>query len=338
MEEKRANRTLLALGLLLLALVALSFTLGRYGLALGELWQVLIGTPWGLPAGQMTAQQTVVWNIRLPRILLCCLVGGCLASAGACYQGVFQNAMASPDLLGCSQGAAFGAALAILLGASTAGVTASAFLFSLVAVALVYLIGQRSPGQKVLNLVLAGVMMGSLFSAGTSFIKLVADPANQLPAITYWLMGSLAGVRMKTVLLSLIPMLLGLIPLLLLRWKINLLVMGEEEARAMGVHTDRLRLVVVLCATLITAASVSVSGLIGWVGLVVPHLCRMLVGSNYKHLLPCSVLFGAGFLLLTDNVSRNLFTSELPIGILTAWIGAPFFIYLMLRQGRGETW
>ena len=153
MEEKRANRTLLALGLALAALVALSFTLGRYGLGLGELWRVLTGTPLGLPASQMTPQQTVVWNIRLPRILLCCLVGACLASAGACYQGVFQNAMASPDLLGCSQGAAFGAALAILLGASTAGITASAFLFSLVTVALVYLIGQYAPGQKVLNLV-----------------------------------------------------------------------------------------------------------------------------------------------------------------------------------------
>ncbi len=337
MEEKRANRTLLALGLALAALVALSFTLGRYGLGLGVLWRVLTGTPLGLRASQMTPQQTVVWNIRLPRILLCCLVGACLASAGACYQGVFQNAMASPDLLGCSQGAAFGAALAILLGASTAGITASAFLFSLVTVALVYLIGQYAPGQKVLNLVLGGVMIGSLFSAGTSFIKLVADPGDQLPAITYWLMGSLAGARMETVLLALVPMLLGLVPLFLLRWKINLLVMGEEEARAMGVHTDRLRLVVVLCATLITASAVSVSGLIGWVGLVVPHLSRMLMGSNYKHLLPCSALFGAGFLLLTDNVSRNLFTAELPIGILTAWIGAPFFIYLMLHQGRGET-
>ena len=240
--------------------------------------------------------------------------------------------MASPDILGASSGAAFGAALAILLGFGNAGITISAFFFSLLTVALVYLIGQRAQGKRILNLVLAGMVVSSLFTAGTSYIKLVADPTNQLPAITYWLMGSLSGVRMTKVLYIFPVMLLGLVPLFLLRWKINLLTLGDEEAQAMGIHPVRLRFVIVICATLVTSASISVAGTIGWVGLVVPHLSRKLTGSNFKKLLPASMLAGAAFLLLVDDLSRNLLATEIPIGILTAFIGAPFFLYMMLRK------
>ena len=175
-------------------------------------------------------------------------------------------------------------------------------------------------------------MVSSLFSAGTSYIKLVADPNNQLPAITYWLMGSLSGSTLKSLRFAFIPMALGLIPLLFIRWKLNLLTLGDEEARTMGVQASRLRLVVVLCSTLVTAASVSVSGMIGWVGLVVPHLCRKMVGNDYRRLLPCSMLLGASFMLVVDDVSRNLLAVEIPIGILTAFIGAPFFLYLITRK------
>ena len=278
--------------------------------------------------------QTIVYNIRLPRILLACLVGCSLSTAGAAYQGVFQNPMASPDILGASSGAAFGAALAILLGASNQGVTLSAFLFSMITICAVFLIAQRAPGMRVVNLILAGIMVSSLFSAGTSYIKLVADPSNQLPAITYWMMGSLSGAKLKDVGLAVLPMALGLIPLFFLRWQLNLLTLGEEEARSLGVNTNRIRVVVIVCATLVTAASISVSGMIGWVGLVIPHLCRKLVGSNYKHLLPASMLAGAAFLLIVDNVARNLLAVEIPIGILTAFIGAPFFIYLLVRKEK----
>ena len=198
---------------------------------------------------------------------------------------------------------------------------------------LVYLVGQRAPGDRVLNLVLAGMVISSLFTAATSYLKLVADPTSQLPEITYWLMGSLSGTRLADVARIAPAMAAGLFPLFLLRWKLNLLTLGDDEARAMGVNAPRLRFLTVVCATLVTAASIAVSGMIGWVGLVVPHLCRKLVGSNFRVLLPCSMLAGAAFLLLVDNLSRNLLATEIPIGILTAFTGAPFFLYLMLRKG-----
>jgi iron complex transport system permease protein len=198
----------------------------------------------------------------------------------------------------------------------------------------VFFIAQRAPGLRVVNLILAGIMIGSLFTAGTSYIKLVADPSNQLPAITYWMMGSLSGVKLRDAAFIAVPMAVGLIPLFLLRWQINLLTLGDEEARTLGVNTNRLRFLVIVCATLVTAASVSVSGVIGWVGLVIPHLSRKLVGSNYRYLLPASMLAGAVFLLLVDDVSRNLLAVEIPIGILTAFIGAPFFIYLISKREK----
>lgn len=327
MREKHGNRIILILFLLLVSSVFLSFLLGRYPITPRELIAILFSRP-----DTDATQAMVLFNIRLPRILLACLVGCAIAAAGASYQGVFRNPMASPDLLGASQGAAFGAALAIHLGASSRVVTIAAFCVSLATVALVLFVGQRAPGKRTLNLILAGIMVSSLFQAGTSFIKLVADPSNELPAITYWLMGSLSGARLRDLFFVLPPMLLGLIPLLLLRWRINLLTLGDEEARALGAHPLRLRLIIILCATLVTAAAVSVSGLIGWVGLVVPHLCRKLVGNNYKQLLPSAMLGGALFLLLVDNLSRNLLAVEIPIGILTAFVGAPFFLYLITRK------
>jgi iron complex transport system permease protein len=242
--------------------------------------------------------------------------------------------MAAPDILGATSGAAFGAALAILNDASYLVISLSAFVFSLLTVTLVYLVSKKTKGSKVLGLILSGIIVGSLFTAGTSFIKLVADPTDQLPAITYWLMGSLAGAKQDTVVMAMIPMILGLVPLFLLRWRINVLTLGDDEARTMGINASKLRLFVIICATLVTAASVSVSGMIGWVGLVIPHLSRRLVGNNYKYLMPASLLFGAIFMLLVDDVSRNLLQTEIPIGILTAFIGAPFFVYLITRKGE----
>ena len=337
--ESKARRTLLGLGLGLGLLFLISFSLGRYGvppvqvvkILFTRLLELILGK--GALSRSWTEQmETVVINIRLPRIVMACLVGCALSGAGTAFQGVFHNPMASPDILGASSGAAFGAALAILLGASSRMITLSAFCFGLLSVGLVMLVARRAPGARLINLILAGIMLSSLFNAGTSYIKLVADPSNQLPQITYWLMGSLSGTRLSHVPLAFFPMILGLIPLFLLRWRLNLLSLGENEARALGVDTDRLRLVLLLSATLLTAASVSVSGMIGWVGLVVPHLCRKLLGSDHRYLMPASFLCGAAFLLLVDDVSRNLLAVEIPIGILTALVGAPFFLYLITRR------
>ena len=278
--------------------------------------------------------EALFFNVRMPRIIMALLVGCCLAAAGAAFQGVFQNPLASPDILGASQGAALGAALGILAGLGSLGVSGLAFAFSMFTVLLVLVISNRAKGNRILVTVLAGVMVSSLFSAGVSFAKLVADPADQLPAITYWLMGSLTSIQMKDVAMVLPFMAVGLVVLFAMRWRINILTMGDDEAATMGVNAKRIRLVVTLAATLVTAASVAVTGMIGWVGLVIPHLCRMVVGCDYRKLMPASMLMGAGFLLVVDDVSRLLTTAEIPIGILTAFIGAPFFLYLITRKKK----
>lgn len=332
--NKRPVLLLPIFGVVLAVIALVSVCLGQYPVSLGNVMKILL--QWLFPFEQTwtDTMQRVVFNMRLPRILLAVAVGCSLSAAGAAYQGVFQNPMASPDILGATSGAAFGAALAIYLGFSSAGITAMAFVFGLVCVGLVFIIGRFAQGKQVTNLILAGIMVGSLFSSGTSFIKLVADTLNQLPQITYWLMGSLSSAKNGEVLFALIPMTVGLVPLLALSWRMNLLTLGDEQARTLGVNTSLLRFVVIVCATLITAASVSVSGMIGWVGLVIPHLCRRMVGSNYRVLLPASMLVGGAFLLVVDNVSRLLLTTQIPIGILTAFIGAPFFLYLILRREK----
>lgn len=331
---RRRQKIMIFLLIFLPVCVIGSFLLGRYPVPVGELFGIL-GQKLGLPITPFwTAQmESAVWNIRLPRILLSVLVGAGLSAAGAGYQAVFQNPMASPDLLGASAGAGFGAALAILLGASGMGITVGAFACGLVTVALVFTVSRRAKGDRLLGLVLAGIMVSSLFQAGTSFLKLVADPNEQLPQITYWLMGSLSGADWADVGFAVIPMAVGMIPLYLLRWRLNVLTMGDDEARTMGVDPGKLRLWVVVCATLVTASAVSVSGLIGWVGLVIPHMMRRLVGSEHRMLMPASMTGGGLFLLLADNVSRNTGAVGIPIGILTAFIGAPFFLWMITGKG-----
>ena len=336
MRTREGRRGLLFICILaaaLLALFLLSFWLGRYDVPPSDVIRILLSRIFPMDASWTEQMEAAVLNIRLPRILLACMVGCSLATAGTAYQSVFRNPMAAPDILGASSGACFGAALAILTGQGAVMITVFAFLASLLSVALVYLVGNHTRGNRVVNLLLAGIMVGSLFSACTSYIKLVADPTNQLPQITYWLMGSLSGTRMGTVKFAAVCMAVGLVPLLLLRWRMNLLTLSPDEARAMGVHTDRLRLAVILSSTVLTAAAVSVSGMIGWVGLVIPHLSRRIVGSDCRRLMPMACLFGAAFLLLVDNMARCLTATEIPIGILTAFVGAPFFIYLMVRGG-----
>jgi iron complex transport system permease protein len=308
--------------------------LGRYPISPGQVLLALRERLFHTEKSALLTEQmrALLFNVRLPRVLLACLVGCCLSAAGASYQGVFQNPMASPDILGASSGAAAGAALAILLELSARMVMLFAFCASLATIALVMLVSRTARGNRLLRIILSGIMISSLCNAGTSFIKLVADPNNVLPEITYWLMGSLAKTRPENLAFAAVPMAIGVTPLILLRWRINVLTLPDDEARTLGVNASLARVTVILCATLITAASVSVSGLIGWVGLVVPHLARKLVGNNYRHLMPASMLAGALFLLIVDNISRNLMPTEIPIGILTAVVGAPFFIWLITRK------
>jgi iron complex transport system permease protein len=313
--------------LLGLALV-LSLSLGRYPIPPAAIAARIFGVPF-----ESARMEAIFFNVRLPRIILACLVGCSLAAAGASYQGVFQNPLAAPDILGASSGAAAGAALAIVLRLSAFMVTLFAFSASLLVIALVMFIGERARGRKTLGLILAGLMLSSLCNAGISFMKLAADPNNVLPEIVYWLMGSLAKAGIRDIPFALLPMILGLAPLYIFRWRINLLTLDEDEARSMGLHVRRTRLLVIAASTLVTAAAVSVSGVIGWAGLVIPHLTRRLVGSDYRYLMPASMLFGALFLMIMDDVSRNLFAVEIPLGILTALMGAPFFLWLITRKG-----
>ena len=344
MALQRSNRGTRRFAVLIAAFLLIffgAFTVGRYAVRIDKTVCILLDGAlraisrgrWGLAAFWTSAEAAVVLNVRLPRILAAALIGAALSVAGVSYQGMFRNPMVSPDLLGASTGAGFGAALALFLSFSYFGVTLSAFCFGLAAVLLAYLISRKSRMDSTLSMVLAGMMISSLFTAGTSLIKLVADTENQLPAITYWLMGSLTSVRGRDVRFAFFPILLGLIPLLLLRWRINLLTLSEAEARSMGVDTRRLRLIVIVCATLMTAASVAISGMIGWVGLVIPHFCRILFGYDYRRLLPSCALLGASFLILVDTIARTVTTAEIPLGILTSFVGAPVFLYLVLSGG-----
>lgn len=319
----------------LLSLMAMSLMLGRYPIDPAHAVLMLLDRV--VPVEQVWTDQqaTLFFNVRLPRIALAAIVGASLSAAGAAFQGTFRNPLVSPDVLGASQGAALGAAFALLAGAGAFAVSWWAFACAMATVLVVVAVGGRArAGDHALTVVLVGVMVSSLCQAGVSFAKLVADPNDQLPAITYWLMGSLAGARASDVAFVLPPVLLGAGALLALRWRINLLTMGDDEARTMGVDARRVRVLVMVAATLLTAASVSVSGMIGWVGLVVPHMVRMAIGCDYTRLLPASMLVGASFLLVVDNVSRLAYASEIPLGILTAFLGAPFFLYLVMKRRR----
>lgn len=301
---------------------------------LPDAWEPAVKDFFGLQPTWEKAAQTVVLQVRLPRATAAALIGAALAASGAAYQGVFRNPLVSPDVLGASSGAAFGAALGIFCSVGYFGISVLSFVCGLGAVVLASIISRCSRRNNTLTMVLTGMMISALFSSGTSLIKLVADTDEVLPAITYWLLGSLAAIRGGDVVLIFWPILLALVPLLALRWKLNLLTLEEEEARSLGLATGPVRAAVILCATLLTATSVAVSGLIGWVGLVIPHFARMLFGGDYRRVLPASCLLGAGFLMIVDNAARLLAVQEIPLGILTSFVGAPVFLLLILKGGR----
>ena len=332
---RRAVLTITGLAVFMVVATFVSFMLGRFPIEPGQALAMIGSLFLPIEPTWTDQQYSLFMNVRLPRILLALLIGACLSAAGAAFQGTFQNPLVSPDILGASQGAAFGAALAILTVGGAIATSTFAFAFSMITVLIVLVISNHAKGNRVLVVVLAGVMVSSLFQSGVSFCKLVADPADDLPAITYWLMGSLSGVTsLADVARPAIPMAIGMAVLFAMRWRINILTMGDDEASTMGINAKHTRYIVLLAATLVTAASVSVSGIIGFVGLVVPHLARMIVGSDYRKLIPASALLGASFLLIVDDVARLATSAEIPIGILTAFIGVPFFLYLITRKKK----
>lgn len=324
------ERRLLGLLLAGLALVLLlAAMIGPYPLTPAQIAAVLLGDV------SDPAAVTVLWNIRLPRILAAVLVGAALAGAGAAYQTVFRNPLVSLDILGVSAGAGFGAVLGILLGLPVMLIQIMGFGFGLVTVALVIALtlALRGSGQ-ILLMVLCGIAIGALAGAGISLVKLLADPEQQLPAITFWLMGSLAGAKRVDVLVALPVILAGLLPLFALRWRIGVLAMGDDEARSLGIELRRLRFLVITSATLVTAGAVALAGVIGWIGLMVPHMARLVTGPRFDRLLPVAMLIGAGFMVLVDTLARSIAMIEVPLGILTAVMGAPVFVWLLARGGR----
>ena len=311
-----------------------SFMVGRYPISPIDVIKTILSPL--IPTLTVSPTITsIVFHVRLPRILAALIVGASLAIAGASFQGLFKNPLVSPDLLGVSNGAGFGAAIAIILSLGGILTQVASFIFGIISVSITYLLSKSYKSTGTLVLVLAGVAVSALFNALISGIKFLADPYDKLPEIVYWLMGSLEKVTLNQLAIIIIPIIIGLIILLLMRWHLNLLSMGDEEAQSLGLNPNRLRIIFITACTLITSASVSISGIIGWVGLVVPHITRMIVGPDHKILLPASISIGASFLLLIDTISRTIFALEIPLGILTAIIGVPIFLYL-LRKGYSQ--
>lgn len=314
-----------------LALFLYSFTIGPYPIPMSTVLSVFLHR---LDLAEKTwsdAVELVVLNIRGPRIAAALLVGAALAMAGATYQNLFRNPLVSPGVLGVSAGAGFGAALGIVLGASGPGIQGLAFLWGLAAVAVAMWLGRSLSGHALLVLVVAGLVVSAFFQALIALLKVTADPLNQLPTITFWLLGGLHRITAATLLTALAPIGAAGFLLYALRWQLNALAAGDDEARTLGINVPRVRLILIVAATMMTAACVSISGIVGWVGLLIPHIVRMLVGPTFPAVLPLSALIGGGFLLAVDDLARAPGTTEIPLGILTALIGAPFFALVLAR-------
>jgi iron complex transport system permease protein len=322
--------------LLPLALLYASLFVGRFAVSPIDVARILLAQILHITPDWPKSVETIVLQIRLPRAIMAMCVGAGLSISGAAYQGMFRNPLVSTDILGVTAASGFGAAVALLLSANALELQLTAFAFGLAGVALTYRLARIYQTTPVLMLVLSGVVVAAFFSALLSGAKYVADPESRLPAITYWLLGSLNAASIKGLAMALPPIISGSLGLLLVRWKLNVLAMGDEEARSLGVETESLKGIVIVCTTLITAAAVSVCGMVGWVGLVIPHVGRMLVGPDHRFLLPATLSIGASYLLFIDDIARTATAGEIPLGILTAIVGAPFFAYLLRRTSA--TW
>lgn len=320
--------------LLVIAIFTVSLTLGRFSIPIKELAEIIRSFFNGTYDLDDSAT-SVFFYIRLPRIIAALLVGAALSVAGTVFQGIFRNPLVSPDILGVTSGSSFGAALGILLPfASIYSVSISAFIFGLIAMVIAYTIATASRGESVIMLVLAGMIVSAFFTAGLSLIQAVADPYNELPAIIFWIMGGFFRVNWEMTIILIIIVIPCLIISYLLGWKLDLLSLGDEEAASLGINVKILRVTLIVVSTVMVAASVSIAGTISWIGLVIPHIARMLTSSEHTISIPMATFVGAGFLLLIDNIARNITASEVPISILTAALGAPFFAYLLISRSN----
>lgn len=312
---------------LLVALVSLCF--GQYGLSIGD-----VVTALSHPHHTADIAHQIVWSVRLPRVLMALLAGGALGLCGATLQGVFQNPLVDPHIIGVTSGSAFGGTLAILLGLSMPMMMGTTFFFGLLALTLVYLLAALQKRESTLVLILAGIILSGFFAALVSLMQYMADTEEVLPNIVFWLLGSFATANWIKVLLLAVPVTVSALILYKLRWRINLLSLDDKDARALGVQVSALRRGVLLCCALLVAAQVAVSGSIAWVGLVIPHLARMLTGADHRRLLPCAFWLGASFMILVDDIARTLTAAEIPIGIITALVGTPIFAVMLIRANR----
>ena len=308
--------------------------MGRFYLSAFETAEILWrGIFFGRDAVENALGYSVIFNIRLPRIILAVLIGAGLSVAGAAFQAMFSNPLATADTLGVTAGASLGACIALLFRFNLIGVQLMALAFGLAAMLLITFLGRKNGKTNIIMMILGGIIMASMFSAFLSLVRYVADPEDILPTITFWLMGSLANASYQNLLLGAPFIIVGTVVLYLLRWKLNILSLNEEEAQTLGVNVQAMRLVVIICATSIAASSVSMAGQVGWVGLLIPLICRMLFGSNNQRIVPACISIGAVFMLVIDTVARAATAAEIPITILTATIGAPIFIVLLRRTG-----
>lgn len=337
LERNKVGRlgiiVILAFGSCLFALFSLR--IGRYHLSLGEILVGLIGAIRGEEMDQVLFN--ILFNIRLPRIILALVAGGGLAVAGTAFQALFSNPLATPDTLGVASGASFGAVLGLLLNRNLITVQLFALFFGFVSIGIVFLIAAFTKNRSQVILILGGMVVSALFQACISLVKLTADPQDQLPAITFWLMGGLSGIHFRNLPYCIPFILTGTLGIFLLRWRLNAISLQEDVAQTLGLNVKLLQILIVLFSTMITASVVSCCGQIGWVGLLIPHIARMLMGSDNRYVVPCSISLGALFFVLIDTVARSAFPAEVPISILTAVIGAPFFIFLLQKTGGVNT-
>lgn len=331
---KKGRFTLLAILLMMLLPVVTSLVclcIGRMQLSLVEVLEGLRG--FIDVSFRDTKNYTVVCNVRTPRVLMAIIVGAGLACAGATYQSLFSNPLATPDILGVTSGTSVGAIIAIILSFGMIETQLVALLFGLGSVLFTIKISGNKEEKSLVYLVLSGVIVSSLFNAIASLLKYTADPQNKLPQITYWLMGSFTGATYSKLLIGSPLILLGTVIIFMLRWRLNILSLSEDEAKSSGINIKQMRMIFIVSSTVITASCVSMCGQVGWIGLLIPHCARMLVGSNNRYVIPISISFGASFMILIDTLSRTVSVIELPLSILTAIIGAPVFISLLKKNG-----
>lgn len=329
MNKDRYKTKIFFLVILLIFCIMGGIFLGRFYTSPATFFSILLEKIKGIENNSI--ESSVIFQLRIPRIIMNILIGSGLAVSGTALQGVFQNPLVSPDVISVSSGAAFGAALGILLFEMNSYVIILAMSFGILSVGLTYILSKVRGESSTLSLVLSGMVMTSLFGSLISLIKYTADPYDKLPAITYWLMGSFSNISYSEIKLASIPILSGIFILYLLRWRINILSLGDEEVRSLGLNPSNTRTLIIVLVTLITATCVTVTGIIGWIGLLIPHICRMFIGVDNTKLIPSSCITGAIFMLIIDGIARTATAAEIPIGILTSLVGAPFFIVIFKR-------